>query len=250
MMRDHSLHMAKLSGQSNRFGKMMEHMREVIKYPGVELNSEERILFNYACKNLINSCREPLARMTEHLISDYNWKITNKLSIICNDIIKLIDNFCLPTSFSVENIVNYNQIKGDCRKYLAEIRSKHEHYVIDVEAAHIYYLNAYTASKDLHGADPMRIALALNFSNFYYIFLRTPKDALALAKVEYEQGMEKIDELPDSLYKETTSLLQKIRKQVCEWEQQAQLDLKARINQAASRTIISKSLTSSSFSIM
>mmetsp|Transcript_20337 Transcript_20337/g.40599 ORF Transcript_20337/g.40599 Transcript_20337/m.40599 type:complete len:255 (+) Transcript_20337:91-855(+) len=254
MTRDHSLYMAKLSGQSNRFGEMMEHMREVVKYPGLELNSEERILFNCACKNHINSCREQLELMSENLISDYNWEITNKLFTICNDIIRMIDNYCLPTSFSVENIVNYNQIKGDCYKYLGEIRSEREHYVIDMEAAHMSYLKAYTTAKNLHDADPMRITLALNLSNFYRNYLRTPKNALALAKAEYRKGMEKIDELPDPLYKKTTNRLQRLREQICDWEQldlEARLDLEKRLDRVASRTIMSPSLcTRSSLSII
>jgi len=247
MTREYSLYMAKLSGQSNQFDEMMGHMRKVVKYPCVELNSEERILFNFACKNLIDSYRKPLEYMTEHLITDNNERIINKLSFICSDIIKLIDDFGLPSS-SVENTVNYYQMKGDCFKCLAVIQPEQKYYASDIESAYISYLEAYNAAKDLHGADPTRIAIALKFSTFYCTFLKTPRNALAIAKAEYEMAAELIEELPEFFHREASIQLRSLHDKIRMWEQekrQTKLDLQLRLNQVASRTIISPCLRSS-----
>jgi len=243
--REYSLYMAKLSGKSNRFYEMMRYMREVVKCPRKELNFDERNLFNFACENLIGTCREPLAYMTEHLISDHNGEYTRELFSICSDIISLIDDFCIPTS-SIENMVNFYQIKGDCKKYLAEIQSEQEHYAAFVEDAYRSYLKAYNVAKDLHGVDPTRIAIALKISTFWFTFLKTPRKALAIAKTEYEMGAEKINELPESSYRETAIQLRgRLLESISVWEQedhQARLDLQVRLDKIASRSIISPCL--------
>jgi len=253
MTREYSLYMARLSGQSNRFDEMMEYMRQVVKFPGVELNSEERILFNHVCENLIDSRRKPLEYMTEHLISDNNEYIINNLSFICSDIIKLIDDFGLPNSSSVENMVNYYQMMGDCFKCLAEIQPEQKYYAVDVEGAYRSYLKAYNAAKNLHGADPTRVAVALKFSTFYYTVLKTPWNALAMAKAEYVMAAEMIEELPESLYREVTIQLRSLHDKICVWEQEdreRQVDLQLRLNQVASRTIVSPCLRRGSLTII
>jgi len=248
MTREYFLYMAKLSGQSNQFDEMMEHMRKVVKYPCVELNSEERILFNFACENLIDSFQKPLEYMTEHLITDNNERIVNKLSFICSDIIILIDDFGLPSA-SVENTVNYYQMKGDCFKCLAAIQAEQKYYVADIEDAYRSYLKAYNAAKDLNAADPTRIAIALKFSTFSYTVLKTPRNALAIAKAEYEMAADFIDNLPEFIYREASIQLRSLHDKIRMWEQekrQTQVDLQLRLNQIASRTIISPCLYSSS----
>jgi len=64
---------------------------------------------------------------------------------------------------------------------------------------------------------PTRLGLALNFSVCYYEILKEPEKACELAKKTFDEAIEKLDELKDEDYRDSTLILQLLRDNLALW---------------------------------
>merc|ERR1712225_227908 len=124
--REQSVYMAKLSEQAERYDEMVEAMKKVAT-TDVELTVEERNLLSVAYKNVIGARRaswriissieqkEETKGNEEHvkMIKEYRRKVENELSGICKDILAVLDDHLIPSSFNGESKVFYYKMKGD-----------------------------------------------------------------------------------------------------------------------------------------
>mmetsp|Transcript_18698 Transcript_18698/g.42698 ORF Transcript_18698/g.42698 Transcript_18698/m.42698 type:complete len:308 (-) Transcript_18698:126-1049(-) len=228
MHRKQAMFMAKISGLSNRFDESLTYMKEVIKHPS-EINSREMRCFAIACDTVINDRRDAIrsvetyefmASMSDEkdfkdIIQRYKYVIAQEITSICKDVITLIDKYGLPKSRATENIVHYYKIKGDCWKYLAEVQFHTKdllHKALDS------YMKARKFSQDLDNTNPTRLRFILDFSLFIHDTLKLTGDALRIAKTEYSKAMEKIDDVPDELYKDSKIYLRNILDNTKNWE--------------------------------
>ncbi|KAJ4850951.1 Growth-regulating factor 12 [Turnera subulata] len=143
--RETHVYMAKLAEQAERYDEMVECMKKVAKLD-CELTVEERNLLSVGYKNVIGARRASWRIMSSieqkeeskgnennvKLIKGYRHKVEDELSKICNDILSIIDQHLIPSSSSGE-----------------------------ATAA------STTASTDLPSTHPIRLGLALNFSESY-----------------------------------------------------------------------------------
>eukprot|EP00192_Tetraselmis_astigmatica_P018565 CAMPEP_0117649842 /NCGR_PEP_ID=MMETSP0804-20121206/1211_1 /TAXON_ID=1074897 /ORGANISM="Tetraselmis astigmatica, Strain CCMP880" /LENGTH=257 /DNA_ID=CAMNT_0005455653 /DNA_START=394 /DNA_END=1167 /DNA_ORIENTATION=+ len=230
--RDQSVYLAKLAEQAERYDEMVEEMSKVARQAqDHELTVEERNLLSVAYKNVIGARRaswrivSSIEQKEESkgneentaMIKKYRTKIEEELGKICNDILKLLDDYLIPASTAGESKVFYLKMKGDYHRYLAEFQTNEQR----KEAAE-HTLLAYKAAQDIALTDlapthPIRLGLALNFSVFYYEILNSPERACHLAKQAFDEGIAELDTLGEESYKDSTLIMQLLRDNLTLW---------------------------------
>lgn len=193
-----------------------------------------------AYKNVIGSLRaawrivssieqkEEGRKNDEHvvLVKDYRSKVESELSDVCAGILKILDQYLIPSASAGESKVFYLKMKGDYYRYLAEFKVGNER----KEAAEDTML-AYKAAQDIAVAElapthPIRLGLALNFSVFYYEILNASEKACSMAKQAFEEAIAELDTLGEESYKDSTLIMQLLRDNLTLWtsDMQEQMD--------------------------
>lgn len=225
---------AKLSEQCERYDEMKDAMRSVTKLNmGTEPPIDERNLFSVAYKNCISHRRtswrmlkaaedkllncQPEERdgtISVNCLNSYRLAVEKEICDLCNELLHLVDEYCLPFCSSAESKTFYFKMRGDYHRYLAEVSGKAE----DKENS----LTAYKAANDiaaqeLKATDPTRLGLALNFSVFYYEILNSADRACRLAKSAFDDAIADLDKLNETDYKDSTLIMQLLRNNLALW---------------------------------
>uniref|UniRef100_H2VVU3 14_3_3 domain-containing protein n=1 Tax=Caenorhabditis japonica TaxID=281687 RepID=H2VVU3_CAEJA len=218
---------AKLSEQAERYDDMAAAMKKVTER-GQELSNEERNLLSVAYKNVVGARRSSWrvissieqksegAERKQQLAKEYRIKVEQELSDICQDVLKLLDEFLIVKAGAAESKVFYLKMKGDYYRYLAEVGCDDRTAV--VEKSQKAYQEALDIAKDkMQPTHPIRLGLALNFSVFYYEILNTPESACLLAKQAFDDAIAELDTLNEDSYKDSTLIMQLLRDNLTLW---------------------------------
>jgi len=208
---------------------MAEAMKRVAQQDQ-ELTVEERNLLSVAYKNVVGSRRASLRIISsieqkeesrgklDHLTraKEYKTKVEEELTEICNDILHVLESNLIARSSTSESKVFYYKMKGDYHRYLAESTtgdSKSD----AAEKALAAYKAASEKALELLPTNPIRLGLALNFSVFYYEIMNSPDNAIQLAKLAFDDAIEKLEHLTDESYKDSTLIMQLLRDNITLW---------------------------------
>ncbi|KAF1757728.1 hypothetical protein GCK72_014184 [Caenorhabditis remanei] len=216
---------AKLAEQAERYDDMAAAMKKVTEQ-GQELSNEERNLLSVAYKNVVGARRSSwrvissIEQKTEgsekkqQLAKEYRLKVEQELNDICQDVLKLLDDFLIVKAGAAESKVFYLKMKGDYYRYLAEVASDERGAV--VEKSQKAYQEALDIAKEkMQPTHPIRLGLALNFSVFYYEILNTPEHACQLAKQAFDDAIAELDTLNEDSYKDSTLIMQLLQFRKC-----------------------------------
>ncbi|KAI9473564.1 MAG: 14-3-3 family protein epsilon [Benjaminiella poitrasii] len=228
--REDKVYMAKIAEQAERYDEMVNYMKEVVQLNN-GLSVEERNLLSVAYKNVIGARRaswrivssieqkeeskghEPQATK----IKEYRNKIEQELYDVCNDILKLLKDYLIPSAEAGEAKVFYYKMEGDYHRYVAEYATGDARKE-SADAAHEAYKKATeVATADLSTTHPIRLGLALNFSVFYYEILNSPNKACELAKQAFDDAIAELDTLSEESYKDSTLIMQLLRDNLTLW---------------------------------
>ncbi|CAL2040530.1 unnamed protein product [Caenorhabditis brenneri] len=133
---------AKLAEQAERYDDMAAAMKKVTEQ-GQELSNEERNLLSVAYKNVVGARRSSwrvissIEQKTEGsekkqlLAKEYRIKVEQELNDICQDVLKLLDEFLIVKAGAAESKVFYLKMKGDYYRYLAEVASEDRAAVVE-----------------------------------------------------------------------------------------------------------------------
>eukprot|EP01017_Pseudomicrothorax_dubius_P006790 TRINITY_DN12005_c0_g1_i1.p1 TRINITY_DN12005_c0_g1~~TRINITY_DN12005_c0_g1_i1.p1 ORF type:complete len:113 (+),score=12.32 TRINITY_DN12005_c0_g1_i1:256-594(+) len=108
-------------------------------------------------------------------------------------------------------------MKADFEKYFfyyanPEIRSKSVQIAADsLNEAHEISLKHFVCT------DPMRLEVELKYSVLLYDLLNEPNKAFDIAKTAFDSAIEKIEELDEDNYKDSTLLMQLLRDNLTLW---------------------------------
>ncbi|KAI4804577.1 hypothetical protein KUCAC02_026201 [Chaenocephalus aceratus] len=222
---------AKFAEQAERYDDMAQWMKKVTEQ-GEELSNEERNLLSVAYKNVVGARRsawrvlssiETKSEESENkqkMVKEYRGKVESELQDICNDVLKLLDEYLIEKSKTSDSQVFYLKMKGDYFRYLAEVAGDDKKKTIaDSQEA---YLKAFETSKiEMQPTHPIRLGLALNFSVFYYEILGSPKKACELAKTAFDEAIADLDKLNEESYKDSTLIMQLLRDNLTLWTSDA-----------------------------
>ncbi|CAI9780911.1 unnamed protein product [Fraxinus pennsylvanica] len=233
LTREQYLYMAKLAEQAERYEEMVQFMDKLVvtSAAGAELTVEERNLLSVAYKNVIGSLRaawrivssieqkEESRKNDDHvaLVKDYRSKIETELSEICAGILKILNDYLIPSAVSSESKVFYLKMKGDYYRYLAEFKVGDERKQAAEDTMVAYKAAQEIALADLSPTHPIRLGLALNFSVFYYEILNSSEKACNMAKQAFEEAIAELDTLGEESYKDSTLIMQLLRDNLTLW---------------------------------
>jgi len=231
--REKNVYLGKLSEQAERYDEMKGYMKKVAEMSasGTELAVEERNLLSVAYKNAVG-CRRASWRIVHSIQQKeaskgntdnaehaglYRRQIEEELSDICEEILKTLDDYLIPSCEPGESQVFYYKMKGDYHRYVAEF-SDADHKSSSADKAKDAYDNAMDiASKELQVTHPIRLGLALNFSVFHYEVLSNPDEACKMAKKAFEDAIAELDQVSEDSYKDSTLIMQLLRDNLTLW---------------------------------
>uniref|UniRef100_A0A4W6FDY5 Tyrosine 3-monooxygenase/tryptophan 5-monooxygenase activation protein, theta polypeptide b n=1 Tax=Lates calcarifer TaxID=8187 RepID=A0A4W6FDY5_LATCA len=150
-------------------------------------------------------------------MADCMKEVEKELQDICNNVLKLLDNYLIGNSKNAESQVFYLKMKGDYYRYLAEVASG-DNKTKTIENSQQAYQEAFDISKtEMDPTHPIRLGLALNFSVFYYEILNSPEKACELAKKAFDDAIAELDHLSEESYKDSTLIMQLLRDNLTLW---------------------------------
>eukprot|EP01059_Diplonema_ambulator_P037194 TRINITY_DN96_c0_g2_i6.p1 TRINITY_DN96_c0_g2~~TRINITY_DN96_c0_g2_i6.p1 ORF type:complete len:278 (+),score=111.59 TRINITY_DN96_c0_g2_i6:70-834(+) len=227
--RDDLIFAAKLADEAERYDEMVLCMKEVVK-DSPKLTLEERNLLSVAYKNSVGIRRaswrilssieqreEQKSTGNAAKVKEYREMVEQELSEICEDIIQLLENDVLVHGGSDDRVF-YKKMQGDYHRYHVEATMDPKHKQAALQA----YTDALeTAKNNLPVANPTRLGLVLNLSVFYYEILRKTEEGIALAKTNFDEAVQELENLPEAEYKEATLIMQLIRDNLTLWSEDA-----------------------------
>ncbi|KAI7900658.1 14-3-3 family protein epsilon [Cokeromyces recurvatus] len=228
--REDKVYMAKIAEQAERYDEMVNYMKDVVQLNN-GLSVEERNLLSVAYKNVIGARRaswrivssieqkeESKGHSTQAAkIKEYRNKIEQELYDVCNDILKLLKDYLIPSAEAGEAKVFYYKMEGDYHRYVAEYATGPARKESADSAHEAYEKATEVATADLSTTHPIRLGLALNFSVFYYEILNNPNRACELAKQAFDDAIAELDTLSEESYKDSTLIMQLLRDNLTLW---------------------------------
>jgi len=115
-----------------------------------------------------------------------------------------------------EVLVFFKKMEGDYNRYGAEVTegSDRESFTSRAEAAYKEATEMCTTGSEeqqLPPTNPIRLGLALNYSVFMYEILEKQEEASAMAKDAFDEAIQKLDELSEEQYRDSTLIMQLLK---------------------------------------
>ncbi|PWA91645.1 14-3-3-like protein [Artemisia annua] len=228
--RAHHLLIAQLARQARRFDDMVEAITSIAKL-GVELTAEELKLLCVGYKNVLEekkiawrilsvaTSKEEARGNTQYvsLIKESLKRVEDELTVKCKEILFTIIHYLLPSSKTREASVFYYKLKGDYYSQLAEFISEGDRQEAISESQKAYKAATAIAELDLPPTNPIRLAVALNFSIFLYETMTDGKRACGIAKKALEDAAALVNNLDERSYEESTLIMRLIKDNLTLW---------------------------------
>merc|ERR1711907_334358 len=148
---------------------------------------------------------------------EYCGKVEGELDIICNTILKFLDEKLLAGCSGGESAVFYQKMKADYYRYIAEYKDGDAKSSAAENARKAYEAAKEVAEKDLAVTHPIRLGLALNYSVFQYEVLSNPDEACKMARSAFEDAIAELDNVAEDSYKDSTLIMQLLRDNLTLW---------------------------------
>lgn len=199
------------------------------------MSTEERNLLSVAYKNSVGSKRtswrildtlekkeEAKAQSPENekhlqLVKDFKKIVEAELDQICKEIIATLDNKLIKDCVEATPKVFYLKMKGDYYRYVAEYTTGADREEVAKNAFQAYEDANKIATTELDTTDPIRLGLALNYSVFHYEIKNDARKACDLAKTAFDDAIADIENIQDSNYKDSTTIMQLMRDNLTLW---------------------------------
>jgi len=229
LSKEELLFMAKACEQADRSQDMLFYAKQLILQAS-EPNIEERNLFSLAYRLNISekktswrlaSSLENKELLKEHphanLVVQLRKTIEAELKELCSDCFDFIDNNLLKSYHTAQSRVFFTKLKGDNYRYLIECGNEEERSEVIEKCVEAYEQATEIAEAELKATDQVRLRLALHFAIFCSDMLGNGAMCKQIAKKAFDDALEKIDEIDDEDYKETTLTMQLLRDNIVLW---------------------------------
>jgi len=230
--RSHLVFLIQSAEVAERYEDMCQFVRLLVTSPSVgELTQEEMNFMAIAYKNVVVQLRDswralatPSEAKLEDIFSEYKKQVEKEVDFVCKDALDLLENNLLKRP-GVTNPakVFYWKMSGDYYRYLAEVEPAKG---FDQKAVNYYKEAQKLALTTLEPTNPTRLGVALNYSVCLFEILRNKKMACDIAKSAFDKAIDKLDDLEEGHYKDSTLIMQLLRDNLTLWtagdEQQQQ----------------------------
>jgi len=208
---------------AERYDDMCSFLRVLVQQ-GHDLTTEERSLLTIAFKNVITATRSSWRTLNnpegkhDDVLVDYKKLVEKELEAKCKDALDLLENHLLKRHTSnYPNQVAFLKMAGDYCRYEAEFLSGKG---FDQKALGYYSQAMKLGDAHLEPTDPIRLGIALNYSVLLYEICNQKKKACELAKAAFDKAIDKLDDLDESFYKDSTLIMQLLRDNLTLWTQE------------------------------
>lgn len=215
------------------------------KRPYVELSKPERNELSIAYKNLVGARRGSWRSATstdypdlnQNLRDAYIKNLEKELEETCREVLDMMENTLLVSEKDIElmmaktetlseadakrlkdkrlETIFYLKTCGDYYRYLAEFQPTNRKVKDSGNKAYTRALAI--AEESVAPTDPIRLGLILNASVFKFEILKDPSAATDLAKKGFDNAIQKLDQLNDDTYKDSTLIMQLLRDNLTIW---------------------------------
>ena len=197
------------------------------------LNNDERNLLNIVYKNAVSSRRSTIRDVTENIriisesqvhqqrlqkLNDFRELLFREVYDICMDLIDLIETSILPATSEPELRVFYEKLKGDFYRYICENREKTPE-IEDLiqKASTCYQTGMEIAKSELSPTNINFLGLVLNYTVFLYEIVENKNEAIELSKNTFMETVDLMDQMDDSSYSDTATILQLLKLNTKNW---------------------------------
>jgi 14-3-3 protein epsilon len=230
--REECVYFAKVAEQAERYPEMVEAMKQLVGTFPQELTLEERNLISVAFKNEIGSRRAAWRILSSieqkeiskgsstfhlSLIKGQIQQVQKEICGLADDVVEIMDLYCLPHSTTPEARVFFLKMKADYLRYKAEISTGQERDKLSTDAGAVYALATQIAEESLKSTNPIRLGLGLNYSVYLYEICNNPDMACTIAKKMFDLAIADLENIPEDEYKDATLIMQLFRDSMTLW---------------------------------
>ncbi|XP_078600713.1 14-3-3-like protein [Branchiostoma floridae x Branchiostoma japonicum] len=220
---------AKVMKEAGLYDDMVQCMKEWVETTPV-LSDEERDLLSEAYGDAVGSRRSAwrIASSAEQKAPDGSddhqaatWlreRVETEMKVLCGDVLTLLGKLLKGDNIDDEAQVFYYKMKGDHKRYLAEI-TEGEDSAKEAAEGKTAYEQAWSAAMPLKATNPLKLKLALNFSLLHYEILKRTDSACTLAKEAFDTAVTELDGIPDPVERKySTDIMHQLRDNLTLWQ--------------------------------
>ncbi|KAL2621623.1 hypothetical protein R1flu_001828 [Riccia fluitans] len=185
-------------------------MKEVVKAAGKEELYKNEIRAHRAALRMVSSLFDISIGNNTHplFLIDYQKKVERELILVCNDVLETLDTHLIPSAAAHQSKVFYWKMKGDCYRYIAELKTGAERSDAAAMTFCAYKHASDIVVKEISAAHPTRLELAVDFAVFCGEILGLPKKARIFSQNVLNAANGDLLTLKEEPYKESMRLLQ------------------------------------------
>lgn len=139
---------------------------------------------------------------------------------MCNNIINIVENQCLPAAQSAETKAFFYKMIGDYYRYMAESHFEEAQMENIKQKALGNYKKSQDECASLNACNPIRLGLALNFSVFNYEVMNNQKLAVEVGEQALTQALEKIDDVDEQTFRDAKSIIELLKENLSLWKEE------------------------------
>ena len=210
---------------------MVDYTVQFAKAHDKELDSEQRNILSVAFKNVVGT-RRAAWRVLSSIqkkennkgnsdnvakVKTYKQTIEKEMTDLCNDLLDLLTDVLIPACKNEEAKVFFYKMKADYFRYIAEYSSGDTKNASAQKALQAYADAGQIARDSLSSTHPVKLALYLNHSVFYYEIMQNPEKACGMARQAFDEAIADLDNVEDDYYKDATLIMQLLRDNLTLW---------------------------------
>eukprot|EP00927_Polykrikos_kofoidii_P029885 TRINITY_DN2576_c0_g2_i1.p1 TRINITY_DN2576_c0_g2~~TRINITY_DN2576_c0_g2_i1.p1 ORF type:complete len:240 (+),score=51.34 TRINITY_DN2576_c0_g2_i1:136-855(+) len=230
VVREHEVYFATLAEQAERYDEMAEHMRTASLLDN-QLDFEERNLLAVAYKQAVGSRRaawrvvcnaeqQETAKGNDDMAAiarKYRKKIEGELKNLSTTVLSVLVDHLIPRADSPRAKVSYFKAAGDYHRYIAEISDDVDRTRRTNAAKDAYEEGTRIAETSLPVTSSFRLGLALNHAVFHYEIMKSPVEAVRLARKAFQDALRELDNLGEEGATESGLVMQLLRDNITVW---------------------------------
>ena len=223
-----NIYLARVAEKSDCHEDTIKIMEDLIKTKDNDLNLEERNILSSAYKNLVSSRRSALRSIIAvetkeknskliSLITELKQTLEKELKDLCNNILKILNEYLIRKAKDIESKIFYLKMRGDYFRYLSEFETD-EKKTENIDNALNSYKEATELAEKLPTTHPTKLGLALNYSVFYYEILNDKQTAFKIASEIFDVANNQLEKTEENQYKDSLAILQLLKENIEMWK--------------------------------
>ena len=222
-----TLYNVRLSEVSERYGDMVEYIKQYIEENNV-LNTEEMMLLSNAYKNFLGIKRKAYQNLLliqnkeknnptrSATIAEFIDQEKTHIKNTVEEVISIIDEKLYLNAPTLQCKVQYTKMKADYYRYICECFTESILEEAKIKGK-LFYELASSLALGLPKCDPIRLGVALNYSVFYCEILKNKEIGHQIVTESFDAALAEMGTVDDEHYKNFSGFLQSLKDNISKW---------------------------------